>query len=173
MAPAGGGRRGRRLSGAAGSAAVARGAGVLGGLLSRRQAGSAPTPRSPSAAPRAPAPRADPRLRSRDPRPAAPEPAPDPVAHRGTVVDALYAFNHSDHRRTVAGLTRTLGPPRATALAIRTGNGDAERVRLTIAWELTWYQWEVAAAGARSRRPRVGQGRDDRAARMPPTAPGT
>jgi len=76
-----------------------------------------------------------------------PEPDLDPVAPSGTTVaDAIYAFNHSDHRRTVAGLTRTLGAPRATAL-VRKGNGGGDVVRLTIAWELTWYQWEVAASG--------------------------
>jgi hypothetical protein len=62
------------------------------------------------------------------------------------VADALYAFNNSNHRRTVAGLTRTLGPPRATAIAISTGDG-LPGVRLTIAWELTWYQWEVGPSG--------------------------
>jgi hypothetical protein len=64
-----------------------------------------------------------------------------------SVADAVYAFNNSDHRRTVAGLTRTLGPPRATAIAIETGSG-LPGVRLTIAWELTWYQWEVGPNGS-------------------------
>ena len=70
-----------------------------------------------------------------------------PLSGETGIPDALYAFNHSDHRRTVAGLTRTLGLPRAT------GHRDQERrrrlpaVRLTIAWELTWYQWEVGPSG--------------------------
>lgn len=59
-----------------------------------------------------------------------------------TIAQALAAFNASDHRRTVAGLTRTLGPPRATAIAVRAKSGYPG-VRLTVAWELTWYQWEV------------------------------
>ena len=41
--------------------------------------------------------------------------------------EALAAFNASNHRRTVAGLTRTLGPPRASALAVRASNGTAGR----------------------------------------------
>lgn len=59
-----------------------------------------------------------------------------------SVSEALYAFNASNHRRTVAGLTRTLGPPRASGLAVRASNGHPG-ARLTVAWELTWYQWEV------------------------------
>jgi hypothetical protein len=115
-----------------------RGAGMLGGLLSRRQpdGGEEARPR------RAPA--SDPEPDAGDVRSnAPPEPAAAPTTT--TVADAVTAFNRSDHRRTVAGLTRTLGPPRATAL-VRASNGEAT-VRLTIAWEITWYQWEVVASG--------------------------
>lgn len=68
-----------------------------------------------------------------------------------SVSEALFAFNASNHRRTVAGLTRTLGPPRASGLAVQASNGHPG-ARLTVAWELTWYQWEV---GAGSRGPEV------------------
>ncbi len=79
--------------------------------------------------------------------PLAPLPAEAPPLPAETgIPDALYAFNHSDHRRTVAGLSRTLGPPRATALEIKNGGG-LPAIRLTIAWELTWYQWEVGPSG--------------------------
>lgn len=114
-----------------------RGGGVIGGLLSswrlpdRGDGGSAPAAEPDSAEPEGA------RL------PAAVAPDPEPAGT--TVADAVAAFNGSDHRRTVAGLTRTLGPPRATAL-VRRGNGG-EVVRLTIAWEITWYQWEVARSG--------------------------
>jgi hypothetical protein len=121
-----------------------RGAQVLGGLWSRRQPATGEE--------RAVQP-AEPARGGVDPAPADPDFAPEPddlepvAPPTGTTVaDAVYAFNHSDHRRTVAGLTRTLGPPRATAL-VRKGNGYGDVVRLTIAWELTWYQWEVAVAG--------------------------
>ena len=63
------------------------------------------------------------------------------------LADALAAFNHTDHRRTVAGLSRTLGEPRATALAVEGPDGHPA-ARLTVAWELTWYQWEVGASPA-------------------------
>lgn len=56
--------------------------------------------------------------------------------------EALAAFNASEQRRTVAGLTRSLGTPRATGLAIRTAQG-ANGARLTVVWELAWYQWVV------------------------------
>jgi hypothetical protein len=58
--------------------------------------------------------------------------------------DALAAFNATDHRRTVAGLSRTLGAPRATELAVE-GPDGRPGARLTVAWELTWYQWDVTA----------------------------
>jgi hypothetical protein len=52
-------------------------------------------------------------------------------------------FNDSEETRKVAGLIRSLGEPRA---AVR---GDASRqlALVTVAWELSWYQWEVASDG--------------------------
>ena len=53
---------------------------------------------------------------------------------------ATARFNASDAGRTVCGLTRTLGQPR---VSIGASAGIAEEVRVTVAWELTWYQWGV------------------------------
>jgi hypothetical protein len=53
---------------------------------------------------------------------------------------ALDRFNSSEHRRTVAGLTRSLGNPRVAAI---TPAEAPDQVRLTVAWDLSWYQWEV------------------------------
>jgi hypothetical protein len=53
---------------------------------------------------------------------------------------ALDRFNHSEHRRTVEGLTRSLGSPRVAAV---TPAEAPDQVRLTVAWELSWYQWKV------------------------------
>jgi hypothetical protein len=53
---------------------------------------------------------------------------------------AIDRFNRSEHRRTVAGLTRSLGSPRVAAI---TPADSPEQVRLTVAWDLSWYQWEV------------------------------
>ncbi len=83
----------------------------------------------------------------------APEPPPraaaagtgsQPTAAEAELAEALRSFNFSDHRRTVAGLTRTLGAPRAGALPIETAGG-VPGFCVTVAWELTWYQWEIAA----------------------------
>ncbi len=48
-------------------------------------------------------------------------------------------FNVSEARRTVAGLARSLGEPQAS-IQISNRAGDA---KVTIAWELSWYQWEI------------------------------
>ena len=72
------------------------------------------------------------------------EPAAAPSPADAELEEALRAFNFSDHRRTVAGLTRTLGPPRAGARAIEAAGG-VPGFRVTVAWELTWYQWAIAA----------------------------
>jgi hypothetical protein len=54
---------------------------------------------------------------------------------------AVTRFNASEAARTVAGLTRTLGEPR---VSIGAAAGSPEAARITVAWELTWYQWTVA-----------------------------
>ena len=53
---------------------------------------------------------------------------------------AAARFNDSDGGRTVAGLVRTLGSPSVSVGALA---GGSDRVRVTVAWELCWYQWGV------------------------------
>jgi hypothetical protein len=53
---------------------------------------------------------------------------------------AVARFNASEEARTVAGLMRTLGEPR---VSIGSAAGSAGEVRITVAWELSWYQWRV------------------------------
>jgi hypothetical protein len=55
---------------------------------------------------------------------------------------AVIRFNASEAARTVADLTRTLGEPK---ISIGAAAGSAEAARITVAWELTWYQWAVAS----------------------------
>ena len=54
--------------------------------------------------------------------------------------DAVDRFNASASARTVAGLMRTLGVPR---VSIGAAAGSGDEVRITVAWELSWYQWGV------------------------------
>lgn len=53
---------------------------------------------------------------------------------------AVLRFNTGDTRRTVEGLVRTLGEPVASVGA---SAGARDDVRITVAWNLTWYQWGV------------------------------
>ena len=71
-------------------------------------------------------------------------PAPEP----GTRTErAVARFNASEHARTVAGLTKTLGEP---LVSIGAAAGSPNEIRFTVAWELSWYQWGVDV-GAPSR----------------------
>jgi len=56
---------------------------------------------------------------------------------------AVARFSGSEAGRAVRGLTRTLGVPRASVGA---SAGAPDVVRITIAWELSWYQWGVDIA---------------------------
>jgi hypothetical protein len=53
---------------------------------------------------------------------------------------AIELFNTSEHLRTVTGLARTLGPPQVSATA---SGGSAAEVLLTVAWDISWYQFVV------------------------------
>jgi hypothetical protein len=53
---------------------------------------------------------------------------------------ALDLFNRSEHPRTIAGIARSLGAPSASAMP---SESSAAEVVLTIAWELSWYQFTV------------------------------
>jgi hypothetical protein len=53
---------------------------------------------------------------------------------------AVELFNGSEHPRTVAGIARTLGEPQVSACA---SSVSAAKVLLTVAWELSWYQFGV------------------------------
>lgn len=83
---------------------------------------------------------------------ASPQPAPRRRLPRYEPPDrrlrrAIEQFNASEHRRTVAGLARSLGAPRVAAV---TGPEAPDEVRLTVAWELSWYQFEVVLADERT-----------------------
>jgi hypothetical protein len=70
---------------------------------------------------------------------------------------ALDLFNASEHPRTVAGLARTLGAPETGAV---TSGASAAEVVLTVAWELSWYQFTVDLSDSRDPVRLRGQGHE-------------
>jgi len=100
----------------------------LRGLLHRRERRpGAPAPAGPEGEPAPP---------QRKPRPLPPVDADAPSPFERAVA----RFNSSDAGRTAGGLTRTLGRPHASVGAAA---GKPGEVRITVAWELSWYQWGV------------------------------
>ena len=83
------------------------------------------------------------------------QPADDPVVSEPilrrlsddelTLVEAADLFNQSDFRRTVAGVTKSLGDPKVSIVPLTGVN--AETV-LTFAWDITWYQYRVTPDAA-------------------------
>jgi len=59
---------------------------------------------------------------------------------------AVVSFNAGEAGRTVAGLVRSLGEPRVSVGAAAGASGQA---RITVAWELCWYQWGVDCVDGR------------------------
>jgi hypothetical protein len=76
--------------------------------------------------------------RARPPRGTRAKRGPEALMRR-----AVERFNSSEERRKVAGLMRSLGEPQAGV------RPDPRRqlALVTVAWELSWYQWEVGADG--------------------------
>jgi hypothetical protein len=68
-----------------------------------------------------------------------PEP-PFDLTTAGPFELAVFRFNGSEAGRTVTRLARILGVPRASVGAAAGAPGV---VRVTVAWELSWYQWGV------------------------------
>jgi hypothetical protein len=95
----------------------------------------APEPEQSPAPEAPPAPRPDPAGRGMRPRRLQPDMSPTSRFER-----AVSRFNTSEAGRTVAGLTRTLGAP---SVSVGGSAGAEDEVRVTVAWELTWYQWGV------------------------------
>ena len=71
-----------------------------------------------------------------------PEPAFDPAA-ASPFERAVFCFNASEAGRTVARLTSILGRP---SVSVGAAAGAPGVVRVTVAWELSWYQWGVDVA---------------------------
>jgi hypothetical protein len=56
------------------------------------------------------------------------------------VVEAADLFNSSPYRRTVAGIAKSLGPPQASIVPL---SGVSGEMIVTVAWEISWYQYRV------------------------------
>jgi hypothetical protein len=61
------------------------------------------------------------------------------------MVEAADVFNASDYRRTIGGVAKSLGEPRAS---IRQLSGVNQELVITIAWDITWYQYRVSRESA-------------------------
>jgi len=71
--------------------------------------------------------------------------APEPILRRLSgseleVVEAADLFNGSAYRRTVAGIAKSLGPPQASIVPL---SGVSGEMVITVAWEISWYQYRV------------------------------
>ena len=56
------------------------------------------------------------------------------------VVEAADLFNGSAYRRTVGGIAKSLGPPQASIVPL---SGVSGEMVITVAWEISWYQYRV------------------------------
>ena len=64
------------------------------------------------------------------------------ISHREkAMVEAADLFNESDFRRTIAGIAKSLGEPRASIVPL---SGTSSEVVLTVAWDISWYQYRVS-----------------------------
>jgi len=59
------------------------------------------------------------------------------------IVEAADRFNSSQYRRTVGGIAKSLGLPNVSIVPLSGVNAD---VVVTIAWEISWYQYRVTTA---------------------------
>ena len=87
-----------------------------------------------------------------DPRRAAEEEslAPEPIlrclsAHERAMVEAADLFNASAYRRTVGGIGKSLGKPHASVVPLSGVNAE---VVVTVAWDISWYQYRVLPESA-------------------------
>ena len=61
------------------------------------------------------------------------------------MVEAADLFNESAFRRTIAGIAKSLGEPKASIVPL---SGTSNEVILTVAWEISWYQYRVTPDSA-------------------------
>jgi len=62
-----------------------------------------------------------------------------------TLLEAADLFNGSTYRRTVGGIAKSLGDAKASIVPL---SGDAGAIAVTVAWDLSWYQYRVSPDSA-------------------------
>jgi hypothetical protein len=65
-------------------------------------------------------------------------------AREQALVEAAELFNASPYRRTVAGIARSLGDPSVSMVSL---SSVSREIVVTVAWDISWYQYRVAADG--------------------------
>jgi hypothetical protein len=75
---------------------------------------------------------------------------PDPILRRLSneevaVLEAADLFNASTYRRTVGGIAKSLGEARASIVPL---SGVSGELAVTVAWDLSWYQYRVSPESA-------------------------
>jgi hypothetical protein len=63
-----------------------------------------------------------------------------PMGTGQRIASAIEVFNGSEHRRTVAGVARSLGAP---TIAVHPNEVHQSLVEIVASWELCWYRYEV------------------------------
>jgi hypothetical protein len=76
--------------------------------------------------------------------------APEPILRRLSepelaMVEAADIFNASPYRRTVGGIAKSLGKPRVSIVPL---SGVKSELVITVAWEISWYQYRVSLDSA-------------------------
>jgi hypothetical protein len=76
--------------------------------------------------------------------------APEPILRRLSedelaMVEAADLFNASAYRRTVGGIAKSLGEAKASIVPL---SGVAGEIAVTVAWDLSWYQYRVSPESA-------------------------
>ena len=79
-------------------------------------------------------------------RPAVEPVADEPILRRLSepelaMVEAADLFNESAFRRTIAGIAKSLGEPKASIVPL---SGTSSEVVLTVAWDISWYQYRIS-----------------------------
>jgi hypothetical protein len=72
--------------------------------------------------------------------------APEPILRRLSdpelaMVEAADIFNSSQYRRTVGGIARSLGQPKASIMPL---SGVRSELVITVVWDISWYQYRVS-----------------------------